>query len=178
MLSSLPNFIYGALLSPSYIAPGGDFGDILSLLALTGLVNRVNPYLWLNASSVGWINGVAVNWPYPQADSTWVPYLEQTKALKFTHAPDAGLCTLLVDPRVKRSVKGIVAYEESNEIDALKWLAVSAAGLYDGVPMTKKGLAKWSCLKDMPVVFTIPSADTFSDDLAAYAWGEYASMIL
>jgi hypothetical protein len=97
-----------ALLSPAYMPAGAPFGDVLATLALAGLANREAPALWLNSSAKGWVNGVAVMWPYPQADTHWVPYLTKTKGIAFTTAADAKLCTLLGHPKVGAAVKGLV----------------------------------------------------------------------
>ena len=92
-----------ALISPAYFTSGSNdtFGDVLATLAVTGLANRGESYLWLNASSTSWVNGVPVMWSYPEADATWIPYLAKSKGLEFTVAKDAKLCTLLADPRLK-----------------------------------------------------------------------------
>ena len=78
-----------ALLSPAYMAPGSNFNDLLALLSVTGLANRDQPRLWLNSSAASWA-GVAVMWPYPQADVHWLAYLKQTKGVNFEVAADAG----------------------------------------------------------------------------------------
>ena len=159
-----------ALLSPSYISRGSSHGDLLAVLSLTGLANRDSPTLWLNSTATGWINGVPVMWSYPQADSTWLPYLTQTKGIEFELASDARLCTLLGNTAVGAAVKGLVMYDDSVVLDALKWAAVSAAGIYDGLPATAAMVKQHACLQKLPVVFTIPAATTFSTDLAVYAW--------
>ena len=57
----------------------------------------------------GWVNGVAVNWPYPEADAAWLPYLASKKSLNFTVAKDARLCTLLADSRVSEKVPLVIS---------------------------------------------------------------------
>ena len=162
------------VLSPAYMGdagPGPQHCDVLATLVTAGLANREHPALWLNSSSKGWVGGFpAVMWPYPQADKTWVPYLEKTKGVQFEVASDAELCTLLSHTPIRRAVKGVVMYEESATLNALKWAAVSAAGQHDGIPATRAMLAKHACLAHLPVLFTIPPAATFADDLAVYAW--------
>ena len=109
-----------ALLSPSYIDEGipgvkgsaSTHADLLAVLALTGLANRAAPTLWLNSTSKGWVNGVPVMWSYPQADSTWLAYLEKEKNISFERAKDAKLCTLLSNTAVAAAVKGLVMYED------------------------------------------------------------------
>ena len=163
-----------AVLSPAYMGtagPGPQHCDVLATLATAGLANRDHPALWLNSSSKGWVSGFpAVMWPYPQADRTWIPYLEKTKGVEFEVASDAELCTLLSHARIRHAVKGLIIYEESATLNALKWAAVSAAGQYDGIPATHAMLTKHACLAPMPVLFTIPPATNFADDLAVYAW--------
>ena len=100
----------GALLSPSYISPGSSFGDLLAVLAATGLANRESPNLWLNSSATAWVNGVPVMWSYPEADSTWLAYLKQAKNIEFETAADAKLCTLFGHPAVSAAVKGLVRH--------------------------------------------------------------------
>ena len=164
-----------AVLSPAYMGSAGSgplHCDLLATLATAGLANRNHPTLWLNSSSKNWLGEAwgAVMWPYPQADATWIPYLRQSKGVEFEVARDAELCTLLSHAAIRRAVNGLVVYEESAALNALKWAAVSAAGLHDGVPATRAMLDKHTCLASMPVVFTIPPAATFTDDLAVYAW--------
>lgn len=159
-----------AVVLPEYHAPGSPFEDVLASLSVAGVVNRKGAYLWLNSSSTGWINGVPVMWPYPDADVTWLQYLKTTKHLDFAVLKDASLCTLLSDRRIAGLVKGVVMYESSRVIDALKWLAVTAAGLMDAVPVTAEMVARHACLSQLPVVQTLPRASAFGSDLAAYAW--------
>eukprot|EP01051_Picozoa_sp_SAG22_P024828 SAG22_NODE_7064_length_780_cov_1.099853_1_plen_233_part_10 len=166
-----------ALLSPSYIVEAGPgvkastHGDLLAVLALTGLANRAAPTLWLNSTATGWVNGVPVMWSYPQADTTWLAYLEKEKGIGFERAKDAQLCTLLGNKAVAAGVKGLVMYEDAVVIDALKWAAVSAAGIHDGLPVTAAMVQQHSCLQGLPVVFTVPAAETFAgSDLAVYQW--------
>ena len=158
------------IVSPAYKEPGGHFEDILALLSLTGIVNRDVPQLWLNSSSTSWVSGVPVMWPYPEADVHWLNYFKEQKNISFQVAADASLCTLFKYEAVKSAVKGVVMYEEESSLDALKWVAVSAAGIYDGIPVTPVMQQQHKCLATLPVVFTIPSAASFSDDLAVYAW--------
>ena len=96
------------LLVPAYLAPQSMFSDVLALLAITGLANRAAPQVWLNASSESWVEGVPVMWPFPQADTIWWQYLRDMKNVTFDVAPNAELCSILSDPRVTSSVKGIV----------------------------------------------------------------------
>ena len=74
------------------------------------------------------------------------------------------------DPGVRGTVKGRVMYEDSTVLDGLKWAAVSAAGIHDGVPCTAAMVAKHPCLAALPVLFTVPPAASFGDDLDVYAW--------
>lgn len=163
-----------AVLSPAYMGAAGSgpqHCDVLATLVTAGIANRNHPALWLNSSAKGWVSGFpAVMWPYPQADKTWIPYLEKTKGVEFEVASDAELCTLLSHAPIRQAVKGVILYEESATLNALKWAAVSAAGQHDGIPATRAMLAKHACLTPMPVLFTIPPAATFADDLAVYAW--------
>ena len=53
-------------------------------------------------------------------------------------------------------------------LNALQYAAVSAAGIYGGVPVTAAMVAKHGCLATLPVLLTVPSASTFADDLAVY----------
>ena len=157
------------ILSPAYRAPGSHFGDLLAVLAVTGVVNRNMPRLWLNASSTSWVNGVPVMWPYPEADAQWMRYLQDQKNITFEVAADASICTLLGYEAVRNAVRGIVLYEEERSLDALKWVAVSAAGIYDGIPATAAMLEQHKCIAALPVVFKVPPASSFSNDLAVYA---------
>ena len=159
-----------ALLSPAYVPPSASFGDVLATLSLAGLANRDEPSLWLNSSAQSWVNEVAVMWPYPQADHHWLSYLTKTKGIAFTTAVDAKLCTLLGYPQIAAAVKGLVYYEDSETLDALKWAAVTAAGLHDGLPVTAAMVASHECLAKLPTVFTLPAASIFSTDLEVYAW--------
>ena len=179
MLAAMPTLLLAApalpgsakpLLSPGYMAPGAGHAELLATLSLTGLANRDTPTLWLNSSAKGWVNGVPVMWPYPQADVTWLAYLKESKSIDFELAEDAQLCTLLKHPTVTAAVKGVVTYDDSKTLNGLKWAAVSAAGIHDGVPATPAMLQKHSCLAKLPVVATIPSASTFATDLDVYAW--------
>ena len=158
------------ILSPAYRAPGSHFGDLLAVLAVTGIVNRNMPRLWLNSSSKSWVSGVPVMWPYPEADAQWMKYLQNEKNISFEVAADASICTLLGYDAVRTAVKGIVMYEENPSLDALKWVAVSAAGIYDGIPATAAMLEQHKCIAALPVVFKVPPASSFSNDLAVYAW--------
>ena len=137
-------------------------------LSLAGLANRNEPSLWLNATAPSWNGNVkSVMWPYPQADAEWLSFL-RSKGVNFTVAADSSPCTLLADDRLSRAVKGIVRFDDTSPLDAPRWLAASAAGLYDGLPATNASLARWPCLAALPIVADIPG--DFGDDLAAYAW--------
>jgi hypothetical protein len=128
------------------------------------------PTLWLNASAASWTDPVVVNWPYPAADASWIPHWEQKLNQPVTVLADSSLCSLLQVPAAAAAVKGVVMYEASASIDALQWIAATAAGVFDAVPVTASVLAANPCLKDLPVLFTVPPASTFGSDLAAYAW--------
>jgi hypothetical protein len=154
------------ILSPAYPP---DYNDNLLALTLSGIVNRETPQLWLNASSPAPGMGyVAVNWPYPQADETWVTFLKEKKQMVPTVLPDASVCTLL-KPFIQH-VKGVVLYEESSAINSLKFLAMTAGGLYDSLPVTAEMQQMHECLRNLSTAFTIPPASSWDSDLHAYAW--------
>jgi hypothetical protein len=161
-----------AVLSPAYFAAGEGYktGELLATLTLTGLANRHNATLWLNSSASAWRTATPVMWPYPQADVTWLAYLKESKGVQFERTADAKLCTLLTHPSISPAVKGVVLYDDSVLLDALKWVAVSAAGIHDSVPVTAAMRQKHSCLAALPVTLTLPSASTFANDLAVYSW--------
>ena len=158
-----------ALVAPRYFEPASPnkLNDALVSLALAGLANRHDAYLWLNASAPSWSGGVPVMWSYPDADAHWLSYLSGTRGVRFAVAADASPCTLLHDPSVSRAVRGVVRYDDGG-LDAPRWLAVSAAGLYDGIPASDTTLARHPCLAALPTVFSIPR--NFTTDLEAYAW--------
>ena len=160
------------MLSPGYVGAGEGYktGELLATLALTGLANRNNATLWLNSSARAWRTATPVMWAYPQADRTWLNYLKESKGLDLERLKDAKLCTLLTHPSVTSSVKGVVLYEDSVALNALKWAAVSAGGIYDSIPVTAAMQQKHSCLATLPVKLTLPAASTFADDLAVYSW--------
>jgi hypothetical protein len=161
-----------AVLSPAYFAAGEGYktGELLATLSLTGLANRDNATLWLNSSARAWRTATPVMWPYPQADVTWLTYLKEFKGVDFEQTANAKLCTLLTHPSISPAVKGVVLYEDSVVLDALKWVAVSAAGIHDSVPVTAAMRQKHSCLAALPVALSLPSASTFANDLAVYSW--------
>eukprot|EP01043_Picozoa_sp_COSAG02_P050382 COSAG02_NODE_5172_length_4573_cov_1.418194_3_plen_390_part_00 len=168
--AALQGHTEAALISPAYMARGRGKPELLATLSLAGLANRQHASLWLNSTAKSWRNGVAVMWSYPQADATWLAYLKQAKGVNFQVAKDASLCTLLGHATISAAVKGVVMYEESTRLNALKWAAVSAAGIHSSLPATAAMRKHHSCLAALPVVATIPSAATFADDLAVYAW--------
>jgi hypothetical protein len=154
------------VISPAYPP---DYNENLLALTLAGIVNRENPQLWLNASSPAPGMGyVAVNWPFPQADETWIEFLREKKQMQPVVLADASVCTL-VQPFLPL-VKGVVLYEESSSINSLKFLAMTAGGLYDALPVTAQMQQKHACLGNMTTVFTIPAASSFPSDLHAYSW--------
>ena len=161
-----------AVLSPAYFGAGEGYktGELLATLSLTGLANRNTATLWLNSSAPAWRTATPVMWPYPQADVTWLSYLKDSKGLDFERTTDAKLCTLLTHPSIRPAVKGVVLYEDSTVLDALKWAAVSAGGIHDSVPVTAAMRHKHSCLAALPVTLTLPAASTFANDLAVYSW--------
>jgi hypothetical protein len=161
-----------AVLSPGYVADGEGYktGELIATLTLTGLANRHTPTLWLNSSARAWRTDTPVMWAYPQADVTWLGYLKESKGLEFETTADCKLCTLLTHPAVSPAVKGVVLYEDSATLNALKWAAVSAAGIHDSVPATAAMLKKHACLAALPVTLTLPAVSTFADDLAVYSW--------
>jgi hypothetical protein len=131
---------------------------------------RERPSLWLNASSESW-EGITVNWPYPAADATWLEYWKRKLKQPATVLEDAGVCTILTQvPSAAAAVKGVDAWEPSDRIDALQWIAATAAGLLDAVPATTSMIAANPCLASLPVVLVLPLAETFSTDLDAYEW--------
>lgn len=75
------------------------------------------------------------------------------------------------DARVKKNIEGVVLYEETETINALKYLAVTTAGLHSGLPVTTQLLAANPCLKTLATLATIPPASQFATDLDAYEWG-------
>jgi hypothetical protein len=112
--------------------------------------------------------------PYPEADATWLDYLRSIKGLVPTVATDANLCTLLQDDRVRNSVAGLIVYEEATTtINAMTYLAATAAGLHSGIPVTSELVEQNPCLNDMPTVYTLPPAAQFASDIDAYTWGIY-----
>ncbi len=164
-----------ALLLPAYQAPGSSFAELVAILAATGLANRNAPSVWLNSSAPSWVRGgVPVMWPYPPADAEWTAYLSVHRNISFRVAPDAGLCTLLSDAKVAPAIRGLVVYDDpdaapagTDGLDGLRWAAVTAAGLYSGVPVTAAlRAAHADCLQHLPVVFTVPPASSFADNLA------------
>ncbi len=167
--------VYSAVLVPGYFEK--DLGDdvekiesVVALLAFAGIANRERPRVFMNSSSESWATDTPVMWSYPEADSTWISYITEEVGIQFEHS-NGSLCAILEkDETLSSSIRGIVMYEKSDRIDALKWLAVSASGLLDGIPVTASLLSRWtSCLGHLPVLMTIPS--NFSDDLEAYDWG-------
>ena len=171
------------LVSPDYVGVGPDvsFADALAILALAGLANRDAPTLWLNTSATPlfpsgprpphYPHGVAVDVWYPGADAVWREYLGKVKGLgEFDVAKDSRLCTLLGDARLQTVPKGLVLYEASAELDGLQWAALTAAGLYDGLPVTSAMIARHSCLQTLPTVFALPGASSFQVDLDVYRW--------
>ena len=117
-----------------------------------------------------WMPSLSVR-PYPEADVHWIEYLRETKGISLSVAADASVCTLLADARVRASIQGVVLYEESGAINALKYLAVTAAGLHNALPVTAAVLAANPCLNTLPTLATVPPASQFATDLAAYEWG-------
>jgi hypothetical protein len=171
------------LVSPDYVGvgPNVSFADALAILALAGLANRDAPMLWLNTSATPlfptgprpphYPDGVAIDVWYPGADAVWRAYLAEKKGLgKFDVARDSRLCTLLGDARLATVPKGLVLYEASAELDGLQWAALTAAGLYDGLPVTAAMIARHRCLQALPTVFTLPGASSFRVDLDVYRW--------
>jgi hypothetical protein len=171
------------LVSPDYVGVGGNvsFGDALAILALAGLANRDTPTLWLNTSATPlfpsgprppyYPGGVSVNVWYPGADAVWRDYLAKSKGLgEFDVAADSQLCTLLGDARMRSVPKGLVMYEESDELNGLQYAAITAAGLHDGLPVTLDMVTRHSCLQAMPTVFKLPVASSFEVDLDVYRW--------
>lgn len=108
-------------------------------------------------------------WPYPDADAAWIEYFEQAKSLDFEPAADASLCTVLEFAPVRAAVRGLVLYDGSS-LDALQWVAATAAGLYDSVPVTTAMKNTHPCLGRLPVLYEIPTAATFRSDLGVYRW--------
>lgn len=97
-------------------------------------------------------------------------YWEKKLQQRIQVLPNRSLCGLLQIPEVAAVVKGVVVYEDSTEIDALRWIATTAAGMYDGIPVTAAIRSECPCLQSLPVVFKVPTADTFDADLDAYEW--------
>ena len=56
-------------------------------------------------------------------------------------------------------------------INALKYLAVTSAGLHDALPVTAAVLTANPCLAKLTTVATLPPASQFATDLDAYKWG-------
>ena len=111
--------------------------------------------------------GVAVNWPYPPADATWIDHFSR-KLGPPKLLPDAAICTILSSvPAAAAAVKGVVVYEASKRIDALQWIAATAAGQLDAVPVTQEMLTANPCLSRLPVVLRLPLVSTFATDLSA-----------
>eukprot|EP00935_MAST-01C_sp_MAST-1C-sp1_P001307 g1307.t1 len=154
-------------ISPAYPS---DYDENLAALTLAGIVNRAGPTLWLNASSPAPGEGyVAVNWPYPQADQVWLDYLAETKGMTGKILKNSSICTLLQP--FASSVKGLIMYEDAAQFNSLRFLAMTAGGLHDALPITAQLLQKHACLAKLPVTLRIPSAASFANDLAAYEWG-------
>lgn len=63
-------------------------------------------------------------------------------------------------------------YDDAEILDGLQWAAVSAAGIYDAVPVSSSMLQRHAaCLAGLPTVLEIPSAAHFSgDNVAVYEW--------
>eukprot|EP00038_Savillea_parva_P013494 m.211122 g.211122 ORF g.211122 m.211122 type:complete len:610 (+) comp25378_c0_seq1:200-2029(+) len=174
VLVMAPDGGVGFHIVPAYIPPSAPTNEtyeaVLAMLAMNGLANRDAPTLWLNASSTSWVEGVAVMWSYPAADATWIPHWAKRLGESADVLPNADLCTVFGVPAVAAAVKGVVLYEASAEIDALRWVAATAAGLYDAVPMTTLLRASNPCFAQLPVALQLPSAASFATDLDAYQW--------
>ena len=56
---------------------------------------------------------MAVNWPYPEADVTWLEYWEHKLNESATVLPDSLICTILEVPAARAAVKGVRAYIEN-----------------------------------------------------------------
>lgn len=131
------------------------FVDYLLLLSLTGIANRNEPSVWLNATSQapGMGQTISVMWSYPAADTVWVPWVERKLNSSFTVLTgDDTICNLLQVHQDK--INGMVMYQP--DTDASPFVALTASGLLDALPVQQSQLDRLPCLQALPVITTIP----------------------
>ena len=149
------------------------FVDYLLLLALTGIANRNEPSIWLNSTSQapGMGQTISVMWSYPKADTVWVPWVEGKLNRSFTILTGGDIICTLVRAH-QDQVNGMVMYQP--ETDASSFVALTASGLLDALPVQQSQLDRLACLQALPVITTIPEPPpanaTATRDEQLYHW--------
>lgn len=129
--------------APDDAAPLTSYNAQVATLVLQGLVNRDAPRAFFDTP---------VFWSGPASQRYFLESFLPTLGFTFTNASGGGLCGLLAaaPPGV---VAGVALYDDA-ALDASRWLAVTAAGLLNLLPVTpamRGDAGAFPCLAPLPV---------------------------
>lgn len=118
--------------------------------ALQGLVNRSGPRLYLDLGS---------SW-----DRKWIEIYQERFSLKPVEESD--LSRLL--KRFPKEIKGLIVYDPS--VDGSRYVALTAAGLKDALPVAPTVLEGTPAFKDMGLKILLDLRGQFQNSQEAYEW--------
>jgi hypothetical protein len=132
----------------------------IAVLSLQGLANRGSPALWLY-EPVFWTYNVSTEW----FAENYLP--SQNITVKTVDS----ICSVY-SSLPAGTVRGVAMFD-AEALDATRWLAVTASGLDDLIPLSNATLAALPCLAHLPVVvdYRNPQALGWSTNIGAYEWG-------
>lgn len=124
------------------------------IITLQGIVNRDGPRLLYDFG--------AANVDFTLSDQTWKAYFEEKRNITFDSI-EPQLCSLIT--HFKSNIAGAVSYTSDGYSI---FLAMTAGGIDNLLPVSKQLSDNYPCLSSLPVAQHIP---LFNDKFAAYAWG-------
>jgi hypothetical protein len=136
------------------------FDEQIVALTLQGLANRASPAVWL-FEPVFWTNN----------ESTWWFATQYLPSQGITVQNVSGICNLY-NALPSTTVTGVALFN-ADLLDASRWLALTASGLHNLVPLTDATLSALPCFSSLPIVVDYRNATKFgwTSDVAAYEWG-------
>lgn len=140
--------------------------ELVAAVALQGLANRTAPRVFLQTGQKCWAtsfkgHGVQEQ-NYRGADDVWIEYYRQSHGFCFEALPTIDALAEKVGPLLK----GVVLYKDA--ADAGFPVAITLAGLKNGVPVTESLLKATPHLAALPVLGDLRGR--FQDRLNAHEW--------